>query len=69
MAKLKRNGYRTKTLMDVIEKATEVFRGNKDKAYQWYLEKNPLYQNLSPYEVCRLGKTAKVFKDLTKLLI
>lgn len=60
--------YKIKTFADVLEKATEIF-GGKDKAYQWYLTPNPLYDGLSPYDVCRNGSILKVFRDLTKTLI
>jgi hypothetical protein len=69
MVKQQRKTYTVKTLSDVIEKAREVFDGDKDKAYQWYLTKNPAYGDLSPYNLCMMGKTAKVFKDLTRALI
>ena len=53
---------------DVVEKAVYVF-GSREKAYAWYMNKNPRYGNLSPFQFCKIGNVNKVFKDLCKSLI
>lgn len=68
MIKQKRSTYRTASLSDILEKAMEVFNGNKDKVYNWYVTGNPLYGNMSTYEYCKKGHVSKVFRDLARTL-
>lgn len=55
-------------LEDVYKKAIEVF-DSRDDALRWYLTQSPAYDNKSPYELCRAGKCAAMFKILVKLSI
>lgn len=60
--------YKVKGFEDVYNKAIEVF-GDKDKALQWYMTKSEIHDNQAPYELCRAGKCAAMFRFLEKMLI
>ncbi len=49
---------------DVLNRATEIFGYDKNKALIWYMEKSPRYGNKSPHEMCKSGAFRQVIKDL-----
>jgi len=43
----------------------EFFQGDKDKALKWYMTKNPLLGDMSPYEMIKIGRGKKLMQFIT----
>lgn len=46
----------------------EFFNYDKDKAISWYMKKNPLLGDISPFEMIKIGKGRKLMKFITSQL-
>ena len=61
------NKRKPKSYKEVLDKAMEAFGYDKDKALNWYMTKSPALGNKSPFEICKMGKTAKMIRVLEKV--
>ncbi len=52
---------------DVINILDDIFKGDKDKILSFYLTKQPIFGGISPYEMIKLGKSAKLMKALINI--
>lgn len=57
------------TYKKVLDTAMQVFGHDKDKALSWYMNKHPEFDNKSPFELCKNGKSRAIVRLLEKQLI
>lgn len=67
--KVKEKFQPTPSYSDVLNKAIQAFKYDKDRAYKWYLTKLPQCDNLSPYQMCKSGKSRAMIRLLETLLV
>lgn len=56
---------KTVSYEDVLRKAMEIF-DDKDKALNWYLSKNPMFEDKAPYEFVKSGHGYHVMRILER---
>ena len=56
------------TYQKVYDVILEYFNGDKSKALAWYMAVNPALGGISPYEMIKKGRGAKLMKYLRSAL-
>lgn len=56
------------TYQQVLKEIIEFFNYDKDKALVWYMTKNPLLGDISPFEMVKIGKGQKLMKFIRSQL-
>lgn len=59
---------RTITYHQAFQEILEFFNDDKDKAIAWYTIKNPALGGISPYEMIKIGRGAKLMKFIRSAL-
>jgi hypothetical protein len=59
---------KTITYHQAFQEILEFFNGDKDKAIAWYTVKNPALGGVSPYEMIKEGRGAKLMKFIRSAL-
>ena len=57
------------TYANALEEIIEFFGYDKDKALSWYMTPNEQFENLTPYEMIKIGKGQKMMSFLRNIMI
>lgn len=59
---------KTLTYKQVLNKIIEIFNYDKDKAISWYMSPQEKFDNLTPYQMVKIGKSRKLMRFLESIL-